>query len=94
MSIWPTIIYPCTEKYPSVDLAVRQVGDFNIEIDKIVLKPRYQAQLPIYHQVVLHPEFYKPGVFNDVAVLLLNQAADTTQPHIGECDFLPPSLVA
>jgi len=46
-----------TERYPSTDLAVRQV--------------------------VLHPDFYKPGVFNDVAVLLLSQAADTTQPHIG-----------
>ena len=81
-------MHPCTEKYPSADLAVRQVRDFNIKINKIVLKPRHQGLNPIYHQVVLHPEFYKPGVFNDVAVLLLNQAADTTQPHIGECDFL------
>ena len=33
--------------------------------------------------VVIHPDYYSPGVFNDVALLLLTALADTSQPHIG-----------
>jgi len=34
-------------------------------------------------QVLVHPSYYAPGVFNDVALLLLATAADTSRPNIG-----------
>ena len=33
--------------------------------------------------VLIHPDFYPPGVFYDLALLALNVDADTTKPNIG-----------
>ena len=91
-------IHPWAERYPSNDLAVRQVGKYLIMCVHLLHHNSHRHvhnlhEIHPWYQVVLHPDFYKPGVFNDVAVLLLSQAADTTQPHIGRYDKYPQNIL-
>merc|ERR1711892_544771 len=43
----------------------------------------YKSQDLATNKVIVHPDYYPPGVFNDIALLVLSAAADITQPHVG-----------
>jgi len=41
--------------------------------------------------IIIHPNFYPPGAFNDVALLVLSSPADISQPHVGLSCIPDPS---
>jgi kallikrein len=43
----------------------------------------YKSQDLTTSSVIVHPDYYPPGVFNDIALLILSALADISQPHVG-----------
>ena len=43
----------------------------------------YKNQDLTTSMVIVHPGYYPPGVFNDLALLILSVSADLSQPHVG-----------
>jgi len=51
----------------------------------------YKSQDLTPSSIIIHPQFYPPGVFNDIALLVLSMAADVSQPHVGVTCLPDPS---
>jgi len=58
---------------------IARVGEWDASTDT----EKYKSQDLGTSSVIVHPNFYPPGVFNDIALLILSSPADISQPHIG-----------
>jgi len=63
----------------AVTTLLARVGEWDASTDTEI----YKSQDILASSVVIHPDYYPPGVFNDIALLVLATPADISQPHIG-----------
>jgi len=63
----------------AVATLIARVGEWDASTDTEI----YKSQDIRASSVVIHPDYYPPGVFNDIALLVLATPADISQPHIG-----------